>query len=175
MLWGRYVGDRKSRRLGERLRNQADFVVDPQRSRITGLLTQTAFVSHTSKDHETIVTDVLPVIHGVYRRDPFFHSYRTGGAVAYERIVGLALLSASKVLSIWSANAASSDYFLAEQQLAFQLNKSVIAFCLGGGERLNRRMLGSARAASQRTVIVASQDMQLALQDLHNQLIDWQT
>jgi hypothetical protein len=172
MFWGRYVGDRKSRRLAGHLKDQAQFVREPQLNRIVERLAASVFVSHTSKDHEGIRNQLLPVVNE-FLPDPFFHSFVTGGAAEYEKVIGLALLSSRRVLAVWSPNAAASDYFLAEQYLAFQEGKSVVAFCLPGGDSLAGKLLGRERVLKQRHVIVAGSDMSNALRELRDLLAEW--
>jgi hypothetical protein len=129
---GRYVGDTRSRFLSERLRRAADAIREPQRSRIIRRLPERVFISHTSSDDRCIRSCICPIVEAVYP-DPFFHSIKTGAPDAYEKIIGLALLSSHRLLSIWSRNSVNSDYFLAEQHLAISERKSIIVFCIDHG------------------------------------------
>ena len=82
-------------------------MVEPQRSRILGRMPGTLFISHTSLDDAFIKGaaggDRSPEAESIWWicsevfDDPFYHSLRTGGAEAYERIVGLALLASRHV------------------------------------------------------------------------------
>jgi len=62
--------------------------------------------------------------------DPFYHSIKTGGAEAYARTVGLALLASRRVLVIWSENALKSDYVRAELLIATESNKELAAYAM---------------------------------------------
>jgi hypothetical protein len=170
-LMQRYIGDPRSRILAERLRQAAEAVDEPRRSTIMERLPQTVFVSHTSTDDRFLRARVLPVIQERFS-DPFFHSRKTGGADAYEKIVGLALMSSHRVLSIWSENAAVSDYFLAEQHLAISESKSTIAFCIGMGVSLHDQMIG-ASVRRQICKIDASADVNFGLEQLGRVLATW--
>jgi hypothetical protein len=137
------------------------------------LLPDTVFVSHTSSDDVLIRTHILTVVSEIYW-DPFFHSWKTGGAEAYEKIVGLSLLSSHRILSIWSENAAKSDYFLAEQHLAISESKSTVAFCIDAGLSFHNRMLSKELTRHEVGVIDASTNIASALQQLREVLPSWQ-
>ncbi len=136
MFWRPTIGDRRSRLLAARLVRSADQVVEPQRSRIVAKLPGTVFISHTSRDNEIIGTRPSDgLICGLvweYFEDPFMHSVTSGAAREYEKIVGLALSSAARVLVVWTANAIKSDYVRAEILLASSMRKTLAAFCLEG-------------------------------------------
>jgi hypothetical protein len=63
-----------------------------------------------------------------YFEDPFKHSIASGAADEYEKIVGLALTSARRVLVVWTANAVRSDYVRAEVLLAVAQNKMLAVY-----------------------------------------------
>ena len=158
--------------MAERLRQAAEAVSEPQRSRIIERLPDTVFVSHTSLDDDFIKTHILPVVRETYL-DPFFHSRKTGAADAYEKIVGLSLLSSGRILSIWSQNAAKSDYFLAEQHLASSEAKSTVAFCIDAGLSLHDKMLSRKLLGCEVCAIDASTDITSALQQLRQVTAAW--
>jgi hypothetical protein len=132
------LGDARSRALAERLKHRAREVTEPQRSRITERLAHTLFISHTSADDAFIkgsdegTRSPKPgSIWWIARNhfyDPFYHSFITGGAEEYERIVGLALLASRRVLAVWSKNALRSDYVRAEILIATEGAKRVAVY-----------------------------------------------
>ena len=134
------IGDARSRELAEHLRNRSRDVREPQRSRIVHMLQKTLFISHTSVDDAVIKgTDAgspMAKPGSIYWicadrfKDPFYHSLKTGGADAYERIVGLALLASTRVLVMWSENALQSDYVRAEVLVATEDKKRIAAYLL---------------------------------------------
>lgn len=132
MFWRPTVGDRRSRRLSERLVKSAELVREPQRSRVIAKLNSTVFISHTSRDSKLIGS--TPVDGGIYGQvseyfaDPFKHSIATGAPGEYEKIVGLALKSARWILVVWTRNAILSDYVRAEVLLASEMNKITAAY-----------------------------------------------
>src|SRR3954466_8562412 len=106
------IGDQASTLLAARLKLAASKVQGQQRSTILSTLPHTLFVSHTSRDDAYITGakdgtsfrqpgSILSIC-WEYFYDPFYHSIKTGGAEGYERIVGLALLAAERVLIVWS-------------------------------------------------------------------------
>jgi hypothetical protein len=128
--------------LASRLRTSAAEVTEPQRSRILAMMPNTLFISHTSRDdpfikgrtseREPPSKESIWRICGDYFYDPFYHSLQTGGADAYERIVGLALLSSVHVLIVWSEHAWRSQYVKAELLLATTINANVAAYIQAG-------------------------------------------
>jgi hypothetical protein len=171
-LWFRYVGDRKSRNRAKQLRDSAGLIANPRRDGIIGALSHTVFVSHTSKDDDLIRKFILPVVSERFF-DPFFHSYKTGGQEQYLEIVGLSLLAAPRVLSIWSQEAARSDFFLAEQYLVSVEGKSNIIFCINAGYDLRRRMVRKNTPTPELCIIDARPDMRVALDELRRALRKW--
>ena len=101
-------------------------------------LPNTLFISHTSLDDAFIkgADGQSPFGHpgsiclmcSEHFPDPFYHSLRTGAAEAYECVVGLALLAATRVLAIWSKNAWRSDYVRAELLVAIEANRKIAAY-----------------------------------------------
>lgn len=132
MFWRPAVGDRRSRRLSERLLSSAALVEEPQRSRIVAKLDGTVFISHTSRDNAIVgssPTDgLIYSLVSEYFEGPFKHSITSGAADEYEKIVGLALTSARRVLVVWTANAVLSDYVRAEVLLAVAQNKMLAVY-----------------------------------------------
>jgi hypothetical protein len=132
------IGDTSSRELATRLREGAAAVGEPRRTRITNTLPHTLFVSHTSLDDIFIKGSKdgsdfpergsIWSICGEYFRDPFYHSLRTGGAEGYIEVVGLSLLASTRVLVVWSVNAAQSDYVRAEVLIAKEENKRLAVY-----------------------------------------------
>jgi hypothetical protein len=114
--------------------------VDPQRSRIASVVPTTVFISHSSADDAYIKgcsdgnrvpePDSVWWIVGRYFYDPFYHSITTGGADAYVKVVGLALLSARRVLIVWSRNALRSDFVRAEILLATERKKKIAVYVM---------------------------------------------
>ncbi len=136
MFWRPAIGDRRSRRLAERLVKSATLVKEPQRTRIISKLAGTVFLSHTSRDIDIVgskPTDEL--IYSLvcnYFEDPFKHNITSGASSEYEKIVGLALSSAQWVLVVWTSNAVKSDYVRAEVLLASSMQKQLAAYCPDG-------------------------------------------
>lgn len=113
-------------------------VAEPQRSRILDTLPKTIFISHTSLDDKFIMNsddgnrspkeESIWWVVGEKFRDPFYHSLKTGGAGAYERIVGLSLLVSRRVLIVWSENASKSNYVRAELLIATATAKAIVVY-----------------------------------------------
>lgn len=126
------IGDEPSKRLADRLINAAKTVAEPRRSRISSTLPLTVFVSHTSRDDAIVGTKPGDGnIRGLlceFFHDPFIHSVRSGGAEVYEKIVGLALIHARRVLVVWTPNAITSDYVRAEILIAISQQKDMAVF-----------------------------------------------
>jgi hypothetical protein len=136
------IGDVKSRRLADRLRRDSKKVTEPQATTVIRTLRNTVFISHTSLDHKFVVGEIgkkrfsQESIWGTVGEkfcDPFYHSMKTGGAEGYVRMVGLALLSATRVLIVWSENALRSDFVRAEVLIA-----------TGGGKQVGVYMMPNA-------------------------------
>jgi hypothetical protein len=136
------VGDRRSLYLSERLQRAAKEVTEPQCSRIVHMLPQTVFVSHTSADDRFIkgteVEKNPPVLGSILWLigskfpEPFYHSRKTGAGQEYERTVGLALLSSTRVVIVWSENALRSDYVRAEILIATQGQRKLGVYVMRG-------------------------------------------
>jgi len=122
--------------LASRLRVSAQEVTEPQRSGILEKMPKTLFISHTSLDDGFIKGRTagatsegsIWLVCGEFFNDPFYHSLRTGGANAYERIVGFALLASTRVLVIWTENARRSNYVRAELLIAIEEGKKIAAY-----------------------------------------------
>jgi hypothetical protein len=136
------IGDKRSRDLAERLQRAATEVKEPRCSRVVHAFAKTVFVSHTSVDDEFIkgtdekigpaVTGSILWLVGIKFPDPFYHSRKTGGAQAYERIVGLALLSSTRVVIVWSENALRSDCVRAEILIATKGQRKLGVYMMPG-------------------------------------------
>lgn len=113
-------------------------VMEPRRSRILNTLPKTIFISHTSLDDKFIMNSdegsrspkeqSIWWVAGEKFNDPFYHSLKTGGADAYEHIVGLSLFASRRVLVIWSENASKSNYVRAELLIATALAKAIAVY-----------------------------------------------
>jgi hypothetical protein len=136
------IGDSRSRELSERLQRAAKEITEPQFSTVVRKLRETVFVFHTSADDGFITgidREAGPPVHGSILwlvgskfYDPFYHSMKTGGAQAYERIVGLALLSSTRVVIVWSENALRSDFVRAEILIATQGQRKIGVYMMPG-------------------------------------------